>query len=69
MTGGVSKGRERHCRIGAQRVSMFPHDELTERILEACREVVEELGFGFLESVYQRALLVALHQKGIKARG
>jgi GxxExxY protein len=48
---------------------MFAHDELTDQILNACQEVVNELGTGFLESVYQRALLVALHQKGIKARG
>jgi GxxExxY protein len=29
--------------------------------------VANELGAGFLESVYEKALLIALRQKGIKA--
>src|SRR5690242_15531030 len=45
------------------------HDELTGRILDAGKEVVQELGHGFIEPVYQKALLIALHQKGIGARG
>jgi GxxExxY protein len=44
------------------------HEELTGKILEACFEVSNELGAGFLESVYQKALLIALHQKGLQAR-
>jgi GxxExxY protein len=43
------------------------YQELTGKILEACFEVINELGSGFLESVYQNALLLALRQKGIKA--
>ena len=42
-------------------------DELTSKILEAGFEVSKELGAGFLESVYERALLVALRQKGLNA--
>jgi GxxExxY protein len=42
-------------------------EELTEEILGACFEVSNELGSGFLESVYENALLIALHQKGINA--
>ncbi|HEX8234475.1 MAG TPA: GxxExxY protein [Abditibacteriaceae bacterium] len=44
------------------------HQELTRRIIEACFEVSNELGAGFLESVYEKALLVVLEQKGLKAR-
>ena len=44
------------------------YEELTGRILEACFDVIKELGAGFLESVYERALLIALRQKGINAR-
>jgi GxxExxY protein len=44
----------------------FLHKELTERILGACFEVSNELGAGFLESVYQNALLITLRQKGLK---
>ena len=43
------------------------HKEITERIIEACYEVANELGAGFLESVYEKALLVALGEKGIDA--
>ena len=43
------------------------HEELTGKILEACFEVINELGAGFVESVYEKALLVALRQKGLVA--
>ena len=43
------------------------YDELTGKILECCFEVSRELGTGFLESVYEKALQVALKQKGINA--
>lgn len=42
--------------------------EITEVILGASFEVINELGIGFLESVYEKALLVALHDKGLQAR-
>jgi len=42
-------------------------EELTEAILGACFEVSNELGNGFLESVYEKALVVALRQRNIKA--
>jgi GxxExxY protein len=42
-------------------------DELTGKILEASFEVSKELGAGFLESVYEKALMVALKQKGLNA--
>ena len=41
--------------------------DLTEKIIAACLEVSNELGAGFLESVYERALLIALTDKGLKA--
>ena len=41
------------------------HEELTRTILECCFEVSNELGAGFLESVYEKALIVALSQKAI----
>ncbi len=42
--------------------------EITEKILAACFEVINELGAGFLESVYEKALLIALRQKGLAAK-
>jgi len=41
--------------------------ELTEKILAACFEVIKELGAGFLESVYEKALVIALRDKGLRA--
>lgn len=41
------------------------HEELTEKIIEACFEVSNELGAGFLETVYQNALIIALREKGL----
>ena len=43
------------------------HRELTEKILEAAFEVSKELGSGFLESVYERSMMIALLQKKITA--
>ena len=40
---------------------------LTREILGCAFEVINELGAGFLESVYERAMLIALRQKGIAA--
>src|SRR5262245_60909769 len=45
----------------------FKHGEITEKIIEVFFDVYNELGFGFLESVYHRALLVALADVGLKA--
>lgn len=41
-------------------------DELTGQIIQCCFEVSNELGAGFLESVYEKDLVVALAQKGLK---
>lgn len=45
----------------------LPFEELTGRILEAAFEVSNELGVGFLESVYEGALFLALKAKGLEA--
>jgi GxxExxY protein len=41
------------------------YEEITNKILAACFEVSKELGAGFLESVYQNALMIALQEKGL----
>lgn len=43
------------------------HEDLTRRIIGICFEVLNELGSGFLESVYKKALLLALRQADLKA--
>ena len=41
------------------------HKELTETIIGVFYEVYNELGHGFLESVYEKAFEVALNSKGL----
>ncbi|MFH1731377.1 MAG: GxxExxY protein [Planctomycetota bacterium] len=41
--------------------------QLAEKIIGACMEVSNELGCGFLEGVCEKALLIALRDKGLKA--
>lgn len=43
------------------------HQEITKTVIGCAFEVVNELGAGFLESVYEKALLLALRQKGLSA--
>jgi GxxExxY protein len=40
------------------------HEETTQRIIGAAFEVHDQLGYGFLERVYQRALQVELLRRG-----
>lgn len=44
----------------------FPHQELTKSIIGIYYNVYNELGFGFLEKVYHKALLIELRQNGYK---
>ena len=41
------------------------HDELTGRIVRVFYDVYNELGYGFLESVYREALRIALVSEGL----
>ena len=41
------------------------HEELTQAIIGCAFEVINELGAGFLESVYEKAMVFALRQRGI----
>jgi GxxExxY protein len=43
------------------------HEETTRKIIGAAFEVHDQLGYGFLERVYQRALQVELLQRGVTA--
>lgn len=41
------------------------YEGLTKAVIGCAFEVINELGAGFLESVYEKALLLALRQKGL----
>jgi len=43
------------------------HQELTYKIKGCIFEVYKTLGAGFLEKVYEQALLIELKDKGLKA--
>ena len=47
--------------------SALKHSELTEKIIGSFFSVYNELGPGFLESVYQRSMIVALGETGLRA--
>mgnify|MGYP003606699071 FL=1 len=44
----------------------FPHQELTKSIIGIYYNVYNELGFGFLEKVYHKSLLIELIRNGYK---
>jgi GxxExxY protein len=44
----------------------FKHKEITEKIIGVFYEVYNELGHGFLESVYEKSMEVALSSMGLK---
>ena len=43
----------------------YKHSELTEKVIKAAYEVYNELGFGFLEKVYENALASELKNQGL----
>jgi GxxExxY protein len=46
---------------------MLEHEEITKKIIGAAFEVHKHLGYGFLESVYQKAMQVELAIRGLTA--
>jgi GxxExxY protein len=45
--------------------SQFKYQEITEKIIGVFYDVYNEIGFGFLESVYEKCLVAALGQAGL----
>lgn len=41
------------------------HKELTENIIGCAYNVYNKMGFGFLESVYEKCMLIELHKAGL----
>jgi GxxExxY protein len=44
------------------------HQEITEKIIKAFYAVYNELGHGFLESVYHQAMAIALREEGLPVK-
>ncbi len=45
----------------------FLYEDITKKIIKCFYKVYDELGSGFLESVYEKALMVELKDIGLKA--
>jgi len=43
------------------------YEEITEKIIGSAYSVYNKMGFGFLESVYEKCLLIELKKEGLKA--
>lgn len=43
------------------------HEDITHRIINCAYQVFNQLGFGFLESVYKKAMLIEFRKSGIKS--
>lgn len=48
--------------------SLYKHSELTEKIIGAFYAVYSALGYGFLEKVYVKALLIELGKRGLSVQ-
>lgn len=44
----------------------FKHEDVTQRIIGVFFDVYNELGYGFLESVYREAMAIALESGGLR---
>ncbi len=49
------------------KVLTVEYKKLTEKIIGCAYRVYNQLGFGFLESVYQKCLLIELRREGMEA--
>ena len=54
--------------MGTTKVATLLHEDLTEKIIGAFYSVHRELGYGFLESVYEAALILTLNDVGLDVR-
>ena len=46
---------------------MFLHGDITDKIIKAFYQVNNTLGYGFLEKVYERAMIIELRKLGCRA--
>lgn len=49
------------------KVGIIKHKELTEKIIGCAYQVYNKVGYGFLESVYEKCLLIELRKAGLNA--
>ena len=47
---------------------MLKHESLTQQVIRAFFKVYNRLGYGFLEKVYENALVIELRKHGIQVQ-
>ncbi len=57
---------EKHRSEDKETLEEYLHADLTGRVIGVFYDVYNELGYGFLESVYQTAMVVALEEIGLR---
>ncbi len=53
--------------MNAEKADFYKHKELTEQVICCFYSVYNVLGYGFLEKVYENALLIELERRGVRA--
>jgi len=56
------------CLVMDNSTCSLKHADLTEKIIGVFYDVYNELGYGFLESTYSEAMIVALQEAGLSAQ-
>lgn len=46
----------------------YKHSEITEKIIKSFYNVYNKLGYGFLEKVYENAMLIELRKHDLEAK-
>jgi len=46
----------------------YIHSELTDKIINSAYDVYNQLGYGFMEKVYENAMMIKLPQKGLELK-
>ena len=54
--------------MNAEKTDFYKHKELTDAVICCFYTVYNTLGYGFLEKVYENALLIELEKRGIRAQ-
>jgi len=54
--------------LASKNIAIMLHEEISGLILESFYKVYNTLGFGFLEKVYENALMIELRKRGIECR-
>ncbi len=61
-----SEDRIYHVNLLRQKAKGVEYKDITEKVIGCAYKVYNKMGFGFLESIYEKCLLLELHRAGLK---